>query len=222
MTTPTEQTWIFDSTRLGHATVISGDQQIVLQLSRRMHLTYLNSVVRTRTIELFCSAERVEVSNDAKLMINGLHVYGFVQQFNQTFCPEGIRRYISLSFHVHGEQTENSGSLWQHRWLVSPTHQSVAPKIPQGCDGCKHLHGEAYGGNLLVCAMHPYGTDGDSCPDKDWNGYVSAEQHHVTGTYLQPVITEPTRLRMTTPNGNEVEVMAIPQPDGSFDIVRAD
>jgi hypothetical protein len=37
------------------------------------------------------------------------------------------------------------------------------------CVGCRHYHGRVYGGNLLVCAMHPYGMtdDSESCPDKE-------------------------------------------------------
>jgi hypothetical protein len=33
------------------------------------------------------------------------------------------------------------------------------------CVGCCNYHGEAYGGNVLVCAMHPYGIEDESCPD---------------------------------------------------------
>jgi hypothetical protein len=33
------------------------------------------------------------------------------------------------------------------------------------CIGCRHYHGQVYGGNLLVCAMHPYGWDSENCPD---------------------------------------------------------
>ena len=33
------------------------------------------------------------------------------------------------------------------------------------CMGCRHYHGQVYGGNLFVCAMHPYGCETDSCPD---------------------------------------------------------
>ncbi|MDY6784135.1 MAG: hypothetical protein SW833_16580 [Cyanobacteriota bacterium] len=36
------------------------------------------------------------------------------------------------------------------------------------CMGCRHYHGRAYSGNLLVCGMHPYGWDGRHCPD--WEG----------------------------------------------------
>ncbi|MDY6939175.1 MAG: hypothetical protein SWY16_16085 [Cyanobacteriota bacterium] len=33
------------------------------------------------------------------------------------------------------------------------------------CMGCQHYHGHLYGKNLLVCGMHPYGWEGESCPD---------------------------------------------------------
>jgi hypothetical protein len=33
------------------------------------------------------------------------------------------------------------------------------------CVGCSNYHGQAYGGNLLVCAMHPHGWDDTNCPD---------------------------------------------------------
>lgn len=33
------------------------------------------------------------------------------------------------------------------------------------CIGCRHFHGQLYGGNLLVCGMHPYGCEGEICPD---------------------------------------------------------
>ncbi|MBD2568932.1 hypothetical protein [Anabaena lutea] len=35
------------------------------------------------------------------------------------------------------------------------------------CIGCSNYHGQVYGGNLLVCAMHPHGCDDTSCPDWD-------------------------------------------------------
>ncbi len=37
------------------------------------------------------------------------------------------------------------------------------------CIGCSYYHGRVYEGSLLVCAMHPYGWDGDSCPDSSLN-----------------------------------------------------
>ena len=37
--------------------------------------------------------------------------------------------------------------------------------VPAVCQGCCHYHGQTYGGQLLVCAMHPYGVEASSCPD---------------------------------------------------------
>ncbi|NEP50241.1 MAG: hypothetical protein F6K65_16070 [Moorea sp. SIO3C2] len=44
---------------------------------------------------------------------------------------------------------------------------SVTPSSQKNpaCIGCRNYHGQAYGGNLLVCAMHPYGWDTEDCPD---------------------------------------------------------
>ncbi|WLT38230.1 hypothetical protein NON20_22495 [Synechocystis sp. B12] len=36
------------------------------------------------------------------------------------------------------------------------------------CQGCQHYHGYVYNGQLLVCAMHPYGWETEQCPD--WQG----------------------------------------------------
>ncbi|MBE9236004.1 hypothetical protein IQ227_08155 [Anabaena aphanizomenioides LEGE 00250] len=42
--------------------------------------------------------------------------------------------------------------------------EATAEKNP-ACIGCSNYHGQAYGGNLLVCAMHPHGWDDENCPD---------------------------------------------------------
>lgn len=44
----------------------------------------------------------------------------------------------------------------------------MADRRSQACMGCKHYHGQVYGGNLLICGMHPYGWDTEDCPD--WEG----------------------------------------------------
>jgi hypothetical protein len=49
-----------------------------------------------------------------------------------------------------------------------PTLKPNAQKH-SACIGCTNYHGKIYGGNLLVCAMHPYGWDDDYCPDWDGN-----------------------------------------------------
>lgn len=51
--------------------------------------------------------------------------------------------------------------------LVSPLTQQLKPLIDQqpACIGCRHYHGESYGGAFLVCGMHPYGVQTESCQD---------------------------------------------------------
>ncbi len=54
---------------------------------------------------------------------------------------------------------------------VEPVTHTVEPWLNEHpvCVGCRHYHGQEYGGTMLVCGMHPYGVlDGaDSCPDKE-------------------------------------------------------
>ena len=52
-----------------------------------------------------------------------------------------------------------------------PLTDSVEPSPQQhpACAGCRHYHGQVYGGNVLVCGMHPYGWDSENCPD--WEGF---------------------------------------------------
>ncbi|PSF36032.1 hypothetical protein C7H19_14920 [Aphanothece hegewaldii CCALA 016] len=52
-------------------------------------------------------------------------------------------------------------------WLVNPRVEPD-PTTHPCCVGCQNYHGRIYGGNLLVCAMHPYGWQDETCPD--WEG----------------------------------------------------
>lgn len=49
-------------------------------------------------------------------------------------------------------------------WLVNPRVEPD-PTTHPSCVGCQNYHGRIYGGNLLVCAMHPYGWQDENCPD---------------------------------------------------------
>lgn len=54
---------------------------------------------------------------------------------------------------------------------IEPVTHTVEPWLNQHpvCVGCRNYHGQEYGGNLLVCAMHPSGVmeGAESCPDKE-------------------------------------------------------
>ncbi|AFY45917.1 hypothetical protein [Nostoc sp. PCC 7107] len=46
-----------------------------------------------------------------------------------------------------------------------PYSVEATPEQNAACVGCTNYHGQVYGGNLLVCAMHPQGWDDQNCPD---------------------------------------------------------
>lgn len=53
---------------------------------------------------------------------------------------------------------------------MTPIHQTLTPWLQNHpkCMGCSYYHGESYGGQMLVCALHPHGPEGhDTCPDWD-------------------------------------------------------
>ncbi|MBT9312146.1 hypothetical protein [Leptothoe kymatousa] len=53
---------------------------------------------------------------------------------------------------------------------MAPLHQTLTPWLQNHpkCAGCSYYHGESYGGEMLVCALHPTGPeDYDVCPDWD-------------------------------------------------------
>jgi hypothetical protein len=56
--------------------------------------------------------------------------------------------------------------------------QPATPQHHPACIGCHHYHGHIYSGTLLVCAMHPYGWDGDTCPDWEATPPPSAPPTH--------------------------------------------
>jgi hypothetical protein len=50
---------------------------------------------------------------------------------------------------------------------IQPITHTIDPLLNNhtACVGCRNYHGQAYGGTLLVCGMHPYGWEGEKCPD---------------------------------------------------------
>lgn len=49
--------------------------------------------------------------------------------------------------------------------LSMVTYVDPSPTQQPACRGCRNYHGQVYGGNLLVCAMHPTGVESESCAD---------------------------------------------------------
>jgi hypothetical protein len=70
-----------------------------------------------------------------------------------------IEPLMALLIEVEGELND----------LTTPFTPPFHPSINQhpACVGCRHYHGQIYGETLLVCGMHPYGWDGETCPDHE-------------------------------------------------------
>lgn len=74
----------------------------------------------------------------------------------------------------------------QHRFSQENTRQLLGdfqenlypgkPAQPLACKGCKYYDGSSYGGNPLICGIHPYGPGDESDPSQqpttcqDWEG----------------------------------------------------
>ncbi|MBV9384898.1 MAG: hypothetical protein JOZ78_00560 [Chroococcidiopsidaceae cyanobacterium CP_BM_ER_R8_30] len=83
----------------------------------------------------------------------------------QTSIVSEIDQYLSdlaePLLEVYWELEEVVGDMDQpFPYGVEPT-----PEEHPACIGCRHYHGQVYGGNLLVCGMHPYGVEAETCPD---------------------------------------------------------
>lgn len=50
---------------------------------------------------------------------------------------------------------------------AAPIVNTVNPLVQDHptCVGCRNYHGADYGNEMLVCGMHPYGPDDESCAD---------------------------------------------------------
>ncbi|GFE68678.1 hypothetical protein [Chroococcus sp. FPU101] len=83
-----------------------------------------------------------------------------------------IEQFIEEVFSIELELRIDENDLFPDHWgelsdwLVNP-RVDPDPTTHPACVGCQNYHGRIYGGNLLVCAMHPYGWQDDHCPDKE-------------------------------------------------------
>ncbi|MFE4107772.1 hypothetical protein [Almyronema epifaneia] len=75
------------------------------------------------------------------------------EQVNATLEPLLATLFVDLT-----EWTEQ---------ISTPVAQTVDPFLQQhsACVGCRNYHGQVYSGELLVCAIYPYGPDQEKCPD---------------------------------------------------------
>jgi len=84
-----------------------------------------------------------------------------VQNTIVTELDQYLNELAEPIFEVYWELEEVIGEVDQpFPYTVEPTRQEHP-----ACIGCSQYHGQVYGGNLLVCGMHPYGWEDENCPD---------------------------------------------------------
>ena len=101
----------------------------------------------------------VELSEEISEQVQNTIVVEIDQYLNELTEP---------IFEVYWELEEVMGVEDQpFPYPVEPTSE----KHP-ACVGCRNYHGQVYSGNLLVCGMHPYGWEGEDCPDWEQEKYL--------------------------------------------------
>ena len=101
-----------------------------------------------------------EVSESLDILANEvqnsiiIEIDDFIQDLFEPII-DNYTEFDNLSLEDRPEETE---------FFVTHTVNPTLTKNP-ACLGCRYYHGQVYGGNLLVCGMHPYGWDDDNCPD---------------------------------------------------------
>ena len=94
---------------------------------------------------------------------------GITEQLQVTIATE-IEQYLNELtepfLEASSELEDMIGMDQPYMYVVEPTLQEHP-----ACIGCRHYHGQAYNGNLLVCGMHPYGWEDENCPDWEQEEY---------------------------------------------------
>lgn len=91
----------------------------------------------------------------------GLHLPGDLHPIEGQAMPTAFHVFEFKITPPERSQYEATRRIWQ---LEAQLQRKYS--IESKCQGCQNYHGETYGGNRLVCGIHPKGYDkGETCPD---------------------------------------------------------
>lgn len=82
-----------------------------------------------------------------------------------TFVQEFVEVVITTSDEIDAALSNDWSDLIDDEDFTRVDYHTPSAKSHPACIDCANYHGQAYNGNLLVCAMHPSGYEQDSCPD---------------------------------------------------------
>ena len=95
----------------------------------------------------------------------------FLEQFQldifeevDSFIEDLVEVIITTGDEIDAAISEEWENFSDEDFTIISYHQPSAQSHP-ACINCVNYHGQVYNGNLLVCAMHPYGSDDNTCPD---------------------------------------------------------
>lgn len=95
----------------------------------------------------------------------------FTQEVEEIFVTEVDRCVDDLIDIIQESDFEHDTGFWEdfdhfvESEFTDVTTYKPSPENHPACMGCRNYHGKAYNGKILVCAMHPYGCEDDTCPD---------------------------------------------------------
>ena len=96
----------------------------------------------------------------------------FVEQLQEVLVTE-VDNFVQDFIDIITETSDEvEANLWEdlEEFVDESDFMGVGSQKPTSesnpaCINCANYHGRIYNGNLLVCAMHPYGWDDENCPD---------------------------------------------------------
>ncbi|MEL6931305.1 MAG: hypothetical protein AAFO95_22185 [Cyanobacteria bacterium J06600_6] len=81
-----------------------------------------------------------------------------------TFIQEFVEVIVSTTDEIDAALSNDWDDFIDDDFTRVDYHTPSTQSNP-ACVDCVNYHGHAYNGNLLVCAMHPSGYQGNDCPD---------------------------------------------------------
>ena len=127
----------------------------------------------TKALDDF-SSEIVKLTEECEEYVNEI-TNDITEEINQILeeTDNFINELVDFMFDYESGRdpdNENRSSLdnisdWEQWYVDEPIPKTPDAQKYPACVGCSNYHGHSYGGNFLVCGMHPYGWDSDQCPD---------------------------------------------------------
>jgi len=112
-------------------------------------------------------AEMLDEIGKLSLEITEELAVGFIAELEECLNDFADPPVTEIHFEIEELELERDRIDYFVGGYVEPTTE----RHP-ACRGCHNYHGEIHGGNLLVCGMHPYGVEDETCPD--WEGYSNS------------------------------------------------